>query len=1213
MLTSLPSWMRRTLTSYSGTLHPTTTVYPGQILHRSQPFRWPNWGSVPEDPLRLPCMDLDQLFPSQSPGAGVNPADIKCTPSSSVDETPRKGSELPPATRKDISNVMAIDRRTSVASSSGSLKAARVSNFEAKFAAAGHLAPPDSRLGHTHRKAYHRSSTMSGHHSTIESDSDDNDDDPSDTCEASGAPETRTSLEMDSGFFQVKFIGCLMPLFRRYKGLRDWYYNNFSNLTEQSEKIIRLFFFAMYLLDWAWVGSYMAEQWNIYGLNSDDWYYVNRNTVHWTILVFFSFFMVIESIVRIAYAGRDVTRVTALIPVILIDLLTVWPFIVSLFWVKLRSIYIPSYLRVWHAHMVLRVFVLGNSVKQRIDVRMQLTFLVHMLCCLMVTGMCGFRYFSNDFYPASSPPNSFLDSFYFMVVTMSTVGYGDIVAENQWARVFVICLIIVSLIIIPESIARLAQILQESSQYSGSYKQASNEKHVVVYGRITYEGMKEFFNEFYRYEDPSNKTRELVVMMSTTEPSRELRAFLLRPYISKRAIFLEGSALVDKDLHRADVSRASAVFLLADTSNEDADVNKNHDVVDIDRSNILRSWAIRMYSTEVPLYVNLLRAENRYHIEKMFHCDRINCSEEMKMNFLALNCIAKGASTLITNLVREQSMYLNKALEGRNRALWVDEYISGTATNIRPMIAGGFLVGMTFSDAAALIHLRFDITLMAVRLRGRRQRILLNPSVNYRIRGGEELFVCSRSDRELDDLRLFIRTDDAMQIRQEIEEEMANSFNDRHTRRVAGIAGSFADLLPLGKLSETLGEQRHSETVPPNYVRAREEAGAALARRHTSPAHLGEGNAADGTKARDSPTSLVREQHDCDDHHLSPGGRALHSQHVRKFGSLADRHGGSTVTPTYRVDYPPAPYPGARLFPCYLTQSPRSFDESTLVNAEHLRGHVIVCSEKFDTIFQLVARLRAADLAASKVRPIVLLGERPPPPHTWTAVSWFPEVYYVDGSGVNVEDLVRAGGKSADRMIVISFSSTLASNTDADSDKPMLDSRAIMITHMIGFINDDRETDLATTTELLFPENMKFLAITSSGIEKRRIPYFLQPSYAAGRGWTARMIDSVSYAAHHEPFLYEIMLSLVGSRERLGGSSVLMQVRLPPALRGEKFSTVFHHFAVNYGIIVLGLYRSPSEPLGNVLPFVYTNPPSDTIVHPADLIFVLQRTERSEA
>ncbi|THB75473.1 MAG: two pore domain potassium channel family protein [Gammaproteobacteria bacterium] len=68
-----------------------------------------------------------------------------------------------------------------------------------------------------------------------------------------------------------------------------------------------------------------------------------------------------------------------------------------------------------------------NAVKLRLRIYLLLLLLV------LVIGSLGFMYFENL---------SFLDSIYMNIVTMSTVGYGDIQPTTVWGKFVVIFIIV---------------------------------------------------------------------------------------------------------------------------------------------------------------------------------------------------------------------------------------------------------------------------------------------------------------------------------------------------------------------------------------------------------------------------------------------------------------------------------------------------------------------------------------------------------------------------------------------------------------------------------------------------------------------------------------------------------------------------------------------------------------------------------------------------
>ena len=57
----------------------------------------------------------------------------------------------------------------------------------------------------------------------------------------------------------------------------------------------------------------------------------------------------------------------------------------------------------------------------------------------------------------------FLDAFYFMIVTSSTIGFGDISPYKVYARFIVLIIILSVLAYFAEKISALAQIISETN------------------------------------------------------------------------------------------------------------------------------------------------------------------------------------------------------------------------------------------------------------------------------------------------------------------------------------------------------------------------------------------------------------------------------------------------------------------------------------------------------------------------------------------------------------------------------------------------------------------------------------------------------------------------------------------------------------------------------------------------------------------------------
>jgi len=91
-----------------------------------------------------------------------------------------------------------------------------------------------------------------------------------------------------------------------------------------------------------------------------------------------------------------------------------------------------------------------------------------------------------------------------MVVTFSTVGYGDIHAETDFGWVFITGVIIFMIIMIPKQTNELLKLMSIQSPYQWAVFNSKSEiPHIVITGTITLEAIKIFTKELF-HEDHGN-------------------------------------------------------------------------------------------------------------------------------------------------------------------------------------------------------------------------------------------------------------------------------------------------------------------------------------------------------------------------------------------------------------------------------------------------------------------------------------------------------------------------------------------------------------------------------------------------------------------------------------------------------------------------------------------------------------------------------------
>jgi hypothetical protein len=93
---------------------------------------------------------------------------------------------------------------------------------------------------------------------------------------------------------------------------------------------------------------------------------------------------------------------------------------------------------------------------------------------------------------------TFTDSLYFIIVTFTTVGYGDITPHTLYGKVAVSAMIIIGFLSLTYQTGNLVAAISKQSPYELSYHTSGEVgKHVVVLGDLTPASLREFLREFF--------------------------------------------------------------------------------------------------------------------------------------------------------------------------------------------------------------------------------------------------------------------------------------------------------------------------------------------------------------------------------------------------------------------------------------------------------------------------------------------------------------------------------------------------------------------------------------------------------------------------------------------------------------------------------------------------------------------------------------------
>ncbi|RHY52225.1 hypothetical protein DYB34_013012, partial [Aphanomyces astaci] len=181
------------------------------------------------------------------------------------------------------------------------------------------------------------------------------------------------------------------------------------------------------------------------------------------------------------------------------------------------------------------------------------------------------------------------DSFYFILVTISTVGYGDIAPATTFGKVVTCAMILGSLVMLPQEVNRLVALLAMQSPFRKTYIPDPNLPHVLLLGHVASASvLLDFFTEFYHPD-------RIVCGPNGAASINNIPCIIMAP---NKVMYIKGSILNDEDLHRVAVDTAQAAFLLADKNSNDS--------VAEDANTVLRSLVLENYNPGHPSYTDFI-------------------------------------------------------------------------------------------------------------------------------------------------------------------------------------------------------------------------------------------------------------------------------------------------------------------------------------------------------------------------------------------------------------------------------------------------------------------------------------------------------------------------------------------------------------------------------------------------------------------------------
>jgi len=229
--------------------------------------------------------------------------------------------------------------------------------------------------------------------------------------------------------------------------------------------------------------------------------------------------------------------------------------------------------------------------------------------------------------------NTLFEALYFSVVTVSTVGYGDITPKSDVGRIIVMGLIFFGMIFISIFTAIISSILIAKKIKDGQgMGRIKSKKHTIICGwNWSVEGIIKILTE----------TASSEIVLINDQDSQQLNS-IIEKYPDAKIQFIKGDFADINVLERANVIASKGVIIVPDnslTSSQGAD-----------EKTVFATMTIKSISEKIKVYTQLNRSETIPYIERA-KVDDYFISSQTVPYFLSTNIVSPGLNSVIWELL----------------------------------------------------------------------------------------------------------------------------------------------------------------------------------------------------------------------------------------------------------------------------------------------------------------------------------------------------------------------------------------------------------------------------------------------------------------------------------------------------------------------------------------------------------------------------------
>ena len=309
---------------------------------------------------------------------------------------------------------------------------------------------------------------------------------------------------------------------------------------------------------------------------------------------------------------------------------------------------------------------------------------------------------NNETIMVENNPMTFDMALYYIVITITSVGYGEIFPISYISRLIVAIIIITLIIIVSKQNNEINLFIQSFNIFDQPYKQ-KNCKHIIISGFLDSLMLKNFLRDFYFPKHRSSEKRVNIVIIQKNHPDDKLLSILSDSKYEDNLTLIVGDIMDKTVLDMAYIKGADRVFLMVDQRRYNF------------KEDLFLILACKNIAQISPVKINVQFNYSQSLVNDWSDWNQSFASNQMKYSIIVKNYIVHGFSTFIMNLITSPKTFHIKKIKNLP---WMIEYLNGSSQSIYIVKCENkdhFPVDINFKEFSSSVYLRYNIIIIGVR------------------------------------------------------------------------------------------------------------------------------------------------------------------------------------------------------------------------------------------------------------------------------------------------------------------------------------------------------------------------------------------------------------------------------------------------------------------------------------------------------------------